>query len=165
MLKVHADLLTKAGFKLDFKLADWPAQWLINNSTQPCKVTLVSAQDAQDGKRYIRVAAGPESVHINPAVRPLPGDRKYKCTFFAKGTPLEQDGATCEPKVRFSVYTFKLPEGKWYGGKQYETFELTKDWKEYTFETAKFESDDGIIPAIELTGNCDLDNVRFIEAE
>ena len=165
MLKVHADLLIKAGFKLDFKLADWPSQWQINSSTQPCKVTLVSAEDAQDGKRYIRVAAGPESVHINPYFKPVPGDRKYKCTFFARGTPLELDGATYEPKVRFSVYTFKLPEGKWYGGKQYEASELTKDWKEYTFETTKFESDDGIIPAIELTGNCDLDNVRFTEAE
>ncbi len=165
MLKVHADLLIKTGFILDFKLADWPAQWLINCSTQPCKVTLVEGQDAQDGRRYIRVAAGPQSVHINPYIDPLPGDRKYKCTFFARGTPLEQNGVACGPAVRFSVYKYKMADGKFCGGKQYETFELTKDWKEYTFETTKFESDDGIAPAIELTGNCDLDNVRFMEAE
>ncbi|MHB9138771.1 MAG: hypothetical protein ACYC4Q_05145, partial [Victivallaceae bacterium] len=165
MLKVHADMLLKKGFTLDFKLTDWPAQWLVNNSTQPCKVMLINGQDAQDGKRYVRVAAGPQSVHINPSLNPLPGDRKYKCTFFARGAPLEQDGTTYEPKVRFSVYTFKMPARKWYGGKQYETLDLTKDWKEYTFETTTFESDDGIIPAIELTGNCDLDNIRFAEAE
>ncbi len=165
ILKVHRDLLIKKGFILDFKNADWPAQWQVNNSTQPCKVSLGNGPDAQNGSRYIKVAAGPHSVHINPSHKPFPGDRRYQCTFFARGTPFKKAGSIYPAKVRFSVYTFKMPAGKWYGGKQYKTFELSKDWKEFSFETTRFKADDGIIPAIELTGNCDLDNVIFTEIE
>ena len=148
--------LQKKGFKLNFKKNAWLKKWMINAATKKAEVTVTTADDAQDGKKYIEVKNG-KYVHIYQDKK-LPGEFKYKMSFFAKAPA----GANV---IEICAYVYNAKTHRYVTGKQIKKFSPTGKWQKFSLDIPQFGEDKEIMLAFAIKGNCSLDNVTLAMQE